>query len=118
MTNTKTCPVCAKALDASRLAQWPSAVVCGRRTCSLKYRRQAFNKIRKRYRDRRLANDPALRLRKNQRARERYALRRLAAGKTVVRRPVAPERGVLYTFVAVIRRTALGALRRAGMTNE
>ena len=29
MTTTKTCPVCAKALDASRLAKHAHAVLCG-----------------------------------------------------------------------------------------
>ena len=114
MTITKICPICAKAVDASRLARYPSAVVCGRRTCSLKYRRTAFNRIRKRYRDRRMASDPVFRLRERQRARERYVLHRLRLGKTpAVREPIANERGALYTFVAVIRRTALGALTRA-----
>ena len=82
MTNTKTCPVCAKVLEASRLAKYPNAVVCGRRACSKAYKRTAFNKIRKRYRDRRLASDPVYRLREREQARERYVKSRLRLEKT------------------------------------
>ena len=109
----KTCPICAKTVDASRLAKYPSAVVCGRRKCTLKYRRAAFNKIRRRYRNKRIATDPEFCQRENQRARGRYALRRLAAGKPVVRKPIATEPAAIGTFLAAIRRRASGALVRA-----
>ena len=108
MTNTKTCPICAKAVDASRLAKYPNAVVCGRRTCTLKYRRAAFNKIRRRYRDKRLASDPVFRLLEKQRARERYVKSRLRIGKTpALRGPVATEQRATDT----LRGRAVGALR-------
>ena len=108
MTNTKTCPICAKAVDASRLAKYPNAVVCGRRTCSKEYKRTAFNKIRRRYRNRRLASDPAFVLREKQKARERYVVARLRLGKTPAERaPIATERGATDT----LRGRAVWALR-------
>ena len=114
MTNTKICPICGKTVDASRLARYPSAVVCGRRTCSLKYRRAAFNRVRKRYRDRRLASDPAFRLREKQTARERYVKSRLRLGKTpALREPVAHDLTAIGTFLAAIRRRASEALAGA-----
>ena len=116
MTNTKICQVCDLAVDASRLARYPSARTCGNRKCGLEYRRRQFNKHRKTYRDRRNASDPAFRLREIQRRHERYVLRRLRLGKTPAERePVAATRGPVDTFLAAIRRIALGALRRAGM---
>ena len=114
MTNTKTCPICGKTVDASRLARYPSAVVCGRRTCSLKYRRAAFNRVRKRYRDRRMASDPAFRLRGKQTARERYVKSRLRLGKTpALREPIPAERSAFGTFISTIRRSASEALAGA-----
>ena len=44
MTNTKTCPICGKAVDPSRLAKHPSAVVCGGRECSMTYKRAALTR--------------------------------------------------------------------------
>ena len=110
MTNTKTCPVCDLAVDASRLARYPSARTCGVPACAKEHRRTQFNTIRKRYRDRRMANDPAFRLREKQKARERYVVGRLRLGKTPAERaPVAPEAGALDTFLAGIRMDALTA---------
>ena len=98
MTTTKTCPICGKAVDPSRLAKHPSAVVCGGRECSMTYKRAAVNKIRKRYRHRRLASEPGYRQREKQKARERYVLARLRLGKTPAERePVASTaRGTCY----------------------
>ena len=81
MTEQRTCPICAKTVDASRLAKYPNAVVCGRRACSKAYKRAAFNTIRRRYRNRRLASDPAFGLLEKQKARRRYVVARLAARK-------------------------------------
>ena len=83
MTKERTCPICAKTVDASRLAKYPNAVVCGRRACSKAYKRAAFNTIRRRYRNRRLASDPAFGLLEKRKARRRYVAGRLAAGKIV-----------------------------------
>ena len=113
MTHNRTCPICAKTVAPERLARYPSAVVCGRRACSLKYRRAAFNKIRRRYRNKRIATDPAFQQRENQRARRRYDLRRLAAGKTVVRKPLANEHSAFGAFMSSLLRNASGALGRA-----
>ena len=109
MTNTKTCPICGKAVDASRIAQYPNAATCGRK-CGVEYRRTQLNKHRKNYRHRRLASDPAFVLREKQAARERYVLHRLRLGKTPAERaPIVIERG----FLAAFRRSASGALVRA-----
>ena len=114
MTGKRTCPICAKTVDASRLAKYPNAVVCGRRACSKAYKRAAFNTIRRRYRNRRLASDPAFGLREKRAARRRYVSGRLAAGKIVgPPTPLAPiphVRGPIDTFLAGIRRDALTAL--------
>ena len=112
--HTKTCPVCGLALDPSRLAKYPNAVVCGRGACSKAYKRAAFNKIRRRYRDRRLASDPVFRQREKQQARERYVKSRLRLGKTpALREPAARPRGALATYLSSIRQGTAGALRRA-----
>ena len=114
MTNTKTCPICGKAVDPSRLAQHPNAVVCGRIACSKTYKREAFNKIRRRYRTRRLARDPAYRQREKLLARERYVLARLRLGKTPAERePVASPRRAGDAFLSTISQGALAGLRRA-----
>ena len=43
----QTCPVCGKPVAPERLARYPSAVVCGRRTCTKQHRRTASNRVRK-----------------------------------------------------------------------
>ena len=122
MTTTKTCPVCAKALDASRLAKHAHAVLCGSSTCALEYHRRQHNRNKRRWRDKRIAADPGFRLRAMQRCRDRYVKRRLAAGKTVgppapwaQREPVAPERGPIDNCLAIANRIALGVLRLVGL---
>ena len=110
-TTNQTCPVCGETVEPERLKRYPSAVVCGQRKCSLTYRKTASNKIRGRYRDRRLASDPAFRLRERQLARVRYVKSRLRLGKTpAAREPLEAERD---TFLATLRRGASGALARA-----
>ena len=109
MTNTKMCPVCGKPVAPERLARYPSAVVCGRRRCTKKHRRTAANRVRSRYRDRRLARDPAFRLRQRKLARVRYVRGRLRLGKTpAVREPIEAERD---TFLVTLLQRAARAVR-------
>ena len=114
MTKERTCPICAKTVDASRLAKYPNAVVCGRSRCSKAYKRAAFNTIRRRYRNRRLASDPAFVLLEKRKARRRYVAGRLRLGKIVgpptPRAGRAHVRGPIDTFLAGIRRDVLTAL--------
>ena len=82
--------------------------MCGRRACSKEYKRAAFNTIRRRYRNRRLASDPAFGLLEKEKARERYVQGRLRLGKTPAERaPIATERGATDT----LRGRAVWALR-------
>ena len=114
MTNTKTCPVCAKAVDAARLAKHPSARTCGGRACAKEHRRRMVNKHKAKYLARRNASDPTFRERELQRRRDRYDLDRVRAGKPpTVREAVAHDRGAFGTFLWAIRRSASGALTRA-----
>ena len=113
MTNTKTCPICHKAVDASRLARYPSARTCGKGKCSKEYGRSQFNRHRRNYR-RRKASDPAFRQREKQRARQRYVKSRLRLGKTLsLSEPVAHDLTAIGTFIAAIRQSALEALAGA-----
>ena len=113
MTNTKTCTVCGKPVDASRLASYPSARTCGVPACAKEHGRVQFNKHRKNYLHRRAAADPQ---REIERRRERYVLERLRLGKTpAVRALIAHKRGAVVAFLWAIRRSALGGLRRLGM---
>ena len=99
-TTNQTCPVCGETVAPERLARYPSAVVCGRRTCSKQYRRTASNRLRGRYRARRLARDPAFRLRERQLARVRYVKSRLRLGKTpAAREPLEAENSYLATLL-------------------
>ena len=117
--NKTKCPICGKLLGELRLRRYPGAIVCGFEGCSKQHRRNQQNKNRNRYHARRYATDPVFREGERQYAREQYRLKRLAAGKTVIPRArIATERGVIDNFLAAIRRTALRALRRAGMANE
>ena len=93
MENNKTCPICGKALDASRLAQYPSAVACGPE-CGVEHRRVQINRMRKSYLTRRRASDPAFVLLEKQKARRRYVSGRLRLGKTPAERaPMASTYG-------------------------
>ena len=114
MTNTKICPVCGAALAASRIAQWPSSVVCGRSRCSKTYKRSAYNTIRRRYRHKRIAADPEFRRLEIERRRAKYVLERLRLGKTpALREPIPAERSAFGTFISTIRRSASEALAGA-----
>ena len=117
--NKTKCPVCGKLLGERRLTRYPGAVVCGFEACAKQHRRNQLNKNRNNYHARRYARDPAFRERELQYGRDQYLKKQLAAGKKVTPRArIATERGVIDTVLSAIRRTALGALRRAGMTNE
>ena len=112
MMHTSTCPVCAKAVDAARLAKHPSARTCGGRACAKEHRRRMVNKHKAKYLARRNASDPTFRERELQRRRDRYDLDRVRAGKPpTVREAVEPERGAIGTFLAAIRGRAVWALR-------
>ena len=96
METIKTCTVCGKPVDASRLASYPSARTCGVPACAKEHGRVQVNRHRKNYLHRRAAADPQ---REIERRRERYVLERLRLGKTpAVRAPVAHERGPIGTF--------------------
>ena len=118
MTKERTCKICGEAVDDARIAQYPRAVSCSSE-CGSEYRRTQLNKRRKNYRHRRLASDPAFGLLEKRKARRRYVAGRLRLGKIVgpptPRAGRAHVRGAIDTFLAAIRRSALGALRRAGM---
>ena len=110
MTEERTCTICGKAVAPERIAQYPSAVVCGKRKCRAEHTRVRLNRNRKNYRHRRLASDPAFVLLEKQKARERYVVARLRLGKTpALREPIPTERGPLDTFLAGIRMDALTA---------
>ena len=114
MTNTKTCPICTKAVDAARLAKHPSARTCGGRACAKEHRRRMVNKHKAKYLARRNASDPTFRERELQRRRDRYDLDRVRAGKPpTVREAVAPDLTASGTFLSAIRQSVTGALRWA-----
>ena len=116
MTNTKTCPVCGKTLADSRVAKYPSARTCGVPACGKEYRRVRLNFHRSKYVKNRLRTDPAFRELKNQRQRNQYARERLLLRKIAAQRePLAPARGAIGTFLATLLQSASGALRRAAM---
>ena len=118
MTTTKTCPVCGEHLAPERVARYPASRTCGVPACAKEHGRLQGNKHRNNYR-RRKASDPAVRVLEIQRRRARYVRERLRLGKTpAVREPVAPERGASDTFLSVIRRNALTALRWAGLRDS
>ena len=114
MENVKHCPICAKALDASRVARYPSARTCGAGTCGADYRRLRLNFHRNKYVKKRLRTDPEFRQRKNQRQRERYAAERLLLRKAAAHRPlVTPARGVTDTLLSKLHEIASAALAGA-----
>ena len=116
MTTTKTCPVCAKALDASRVARYPSARTCGAPICGAEHRRLRMNFNRNKYVKKRRRDDPEFRQRKNQRQREKYAEERLLLRKIAAHRaPVANARGLIDTFLQAANRIALGVFRLVGL---
>ena len=115
-TRNRRCRICDRTIPAKRAATYPQAVLCGAAECVLKDHRRQINLKAKRQRDKRIAADPSYRDRQLEKCRYYYVKRRLAAGKTPAERaPVWTERGPIDTFLAAIRRGALGALRRAGM---
>ena len=113
------CTICGAGISAKRIARYPIAVLCGADSCTVSNQKRKAKVKQARWREKRIARDPEFRLRALQGCRDRYVARRLAAGKKVgPRAPWAgrsPERGAIDTFLAAIRRHALGALRRAGM---
>ena len=117
--NEKKCPVCGKLLGERRLRRYRSAVTCGFEVCKKQHRRNQQNAVRNRHYSKRYARDPVFRQKELQYGRDQYKKKRLAAGKTVTPRArTAAQRGAIGTLVSAIRRTALGALRRAGRAFE
>ena len=116
MENVKQCPICDKALDASRVARYPSARTCGAGTCSADYRRVRLNFHRNKYVKKRLRTDPQFRQRKNQRQRERYAAERLLLRNLAHSARPAHVRGAVDTLLSNIRRKASAAFSGAART--
>ena len=114
MEDVKHCPICAKAVDASRLARYPSARTCGVRTCALEYRRVRLNFHRNKYVKKRLRTDPEFRQRKNQRQRAKYAEERLLLRKIAAHRPLVTNgRGAVDTLLSKVHEIAAAVLSRA-----
>ena len=113
MTHERRCKICDRLIPEKRTSNYPCAVSCGKRECAVEYKRAQSNTIRKRYRDRRLASDPAFRLRERQRARERYVKSRLRLGKTpAVREPIEAENTFLATLLQRAARVAAEVVRK------
>ena len=95
MITEKRCRICYRLLERKRLASYPHSATCGVASCAKENKK-------------RVHNDCALRLKRA----------RAAKKEPAQRAPIATERGVIDTVLSAIRRTALGALRRAGMAHE
>ena len=111
MTEQRTCTICGKSVDASRLYRYPAARTCGVPACGAEHKRLAVNLRRKNYHDLRTDSDPAYRQRQIERRANRYDLDRVRAGKTpAVREPVAHDPTAIDSFLAGFRRDVATAL--------
>ena len=92
MTTERKCPICGKAVSPERLLRYPVAILCGANSCTVNHARQKSKANQERMRN------------------DYFAWRRATGKLPAHRAPVAPERGLVDTFLSVVRRIASGRL--------